>query len=91
MILFSENQHKLAAHFIILLAGEIGLDIVQFELDSKSEEIRAKIEKDFTSGILSGVNKTPSFFLNGSLLLSYDETYASLIDAIQLESEVKNH
>jgi protein-disulfide isomerase len=84
--LIFENQQKIAAHFIMLLAEGIGLDIAQFELDLQREEIRAKIERDFNSGVLSGVNRTPSFFLNGSLLLTYDETYESLLDAIQLES-----
>jgi protein-disulfide isomerase len=80
--LIFENQHKITAHFIMLLAEGIGLNITQFEQDLQSEEIRTKIEKDFNSGILSGAKKTPSFFLNGSLLLTYDETYESLLGAI---------
>ncbi len=82
-----ENQNKITAHFLLILAREIGLNVEQFELDLQSEEIRTKIEKDCNSGILSGVNKTPSFFLNGSQLLTYDETYESLLNAIQFESK----
>ena len=85
--LIFENQNKLTAHFIRSLAEKIGLNIAQFEQDSQSEEIRTKIEKDYDSGILSGVNKTPSFFVNGSLLLTYDETYESLLNAILFESK----
>jgi protein-disulfide isomerase len=83
-----ENQNKITAHFLIILAGEIGLDTAQFELDLQSEEIRTKIEEDFNSGILSGVNGTPSFFVNGSLLLTYDETYESLLNAINQQTTI---
>jgi protein-disulfide isomerase len=85
--LIFENQNKLTAHFMAELAREIGLNIMQFELDSQKEDIRTKIERDFDSGVLSGVNQTPSFFLNGYLLLTYDETYESLTDAILIESK----
>jgi protein-disulfide isomerase len=80
--LIFQNQHKLTAHFMMLMAEEIGADVAQFEADSQSVEIREKIERDFNGGILSGVNKTPSFFVNGVLLRSYDESYQSLLDAI---------
>jgi len=73
------------------LAKDLGLDLPQFAKDSKSEEVKSKIEKDFESGIRSGVNGTPTFFLNGSPVLTYDETYESLLDAVQLESEMKQH
>jgi protein-disulfide isomerase len=83
-----ENQNKISAHFLMLLAEEIGLNTVQLERDLQSEEIRSKIEKDLVSGIHSGVNRTPSFFLNGSLLLTYDETYESLLNAVLEETKV---
>ena len=65
------------------------LDLAKFAADLKSEVIRKKIETDFESGIRSGVNGTPTFFLNSYRILTYDETYESLLDAIQLESEMK--
>jgi protein-disulfide isomerase len=77
-----ENQHKLAAHFMMLLAEEIGLDIAQFEQDLQQEEIRAKIENDFNGAVLSGANRTPSFFLNGYLLSIQDDGYESLLNAV---------
>jgi len=48
-----------------------------------------KLEADFESGIRSGVNGTPAFFLNGTRLLTYNETYESLADAVQYELEMK--
>jgi protein-disulfide isomerase len=62
----------------------------QFKLDSKSEELQKKIESDFDSGVRSGVNGTPSFFLNSVKLLTYDETYKSLLDAVQSESKMNS-
>jgi protein-disulfide isomerase len=89
--LIFENQEKLSDNFLLSLAKSIRLDLAQFVKDSKSKEIESKIEKDFESGIRSGVNGTPTFFLNGSTVLTYDETYESLFDAVQLELEMKQH
>ena len=86
--LIFENQNKLSKDYLLSLADDMGLDLAQFAIDSKSEAILSKIERDFDSGIRSGVNGTPTFFLNGSPVLTYDETYESLLDAILLESEM---
>jgi protein-disulfide isomerase len=72
--LIFENQNKLSKDYLLSLADDMGLDLAQFAIDSKSEAILSKIERDFDSGIRSGVNGTPTFFLNGSPVLTYDET-----------------
>jgi protein-disulfide isomerase len=82
-----EEQDKLNGHFLLWLAEDIGLDLELFANSEKSKEVGDKIEKDFESGIRSGVNGTPTFFLNGSPVFTYDETYESLLDAVQLESQ----
>ncbi len=87
--LIFENQDKLSAKFLMTLAEELDLDLEKFAADTTSTEVATKVEKDFESGIRSGVNGTPTFFLNGSRVLTYDETYESLLDAILLESEMK--
>ena len=87
--LIFENQDRLSEDYLLSLVEDMDLDLAQFAEDSKSEEILDKIERDFESGIRSGVNGTPTFFLNGSHVLTYDETYESLLDAIQLESEMR--
>ena len=79
--LIFENQDQLNCHYLVLLAEGMGLDLIQFKNDSMSKEIMNKIETDFDSGIHSGVNRTPTFFLNGHQLLAYDETYESLKNA----------
>jgi protein-disulfide isomerase len=60
-----ENQQQLNDDFLDSLAEKLELDMEQFEWDLNSEEISSKIENDFESGVRSGVNGTPSFFVNG--------------------------
>jgi protein-disulfide isomerase len=60
-----ENQTKLAEDDLINYANQIGLDINQFEKDVKEKTYLSKVENDFEGGIRSGVNSTPSFYVNG--------------------------
>lgn len=60
-----ENQKNLDAENIFLLAKKIGLDLEQFKNDIQQTSLTEKIKHDFSSGIRSGVNRTPSFFING--------------------------
>ena len=46
-------------------AGSLGLDTARFEDDLDNSEIKSKIQADVDSGIKSGVNATPTFFVNG--------------------------
>lgn len=60
-----EHQNHLDAAHLLSYAQELGLDITQFKSDLHKSSVVAKIEADFESGIRSGVNGTPSFFVNG--------------------------
>jgi protein-disulfide isomerase len=60
-----ENQQHLKDVDLIKYAAKIGLNIEQFEADFEKPEFLEKVEADFESGIRSGVNGTPSFFING--------------------------
>lgn len=61
-----ENQYRLNEDLFDELAETIGLDLERFRSDLKSESIKEKIENDFESGVRSGVNGTPSFYVNGT-------------------------
>jgi protein-disulfide isomerase len=61
-----ENQQQLNDDYLDSLAEKLGLDMEQFEWDLNSEEVTNKVEDDFESGVRSGVNGTPSFFINGT-------------------------
>ncbi|MDO9187075.1 MAG: thioredoxin domain-containing protein [Bacteroidia bacterium] len=60
-----QNQKHLESEDLLLYAIKIGLDPNQFENDMQNNALRAKVEADFESGVRSGVNRTPSFFING--------------------------
>ncbi|MCW3124907.1 MAG: DsbA family protein [Bacteroidetes bacterium] len=59
------------------------LDPKRMQADIADQAIIAKVEDDFESGVKSGVNGTPTFFLNGERLNSYDGSYESLKEAVE--------
>jgi len=61
-----ENQSSLNSRGLQKMAAAIGLDMEVFESDLQLEVLQAKVEADFESGVRSGVNGTPSFFINGN-------------------------
>ena len=64
-----EHQNDLHGNSFMHFAQQLGLDVTQFREDSENETIFQKVESDFESGIKSGVNGTPSLFING---IKYD-------------------
>lgn len=54
------NSHKST---FIAYATELGLDINTFENDMDRADIDDKITSHYQSGVASGVNSTPTFFL----------------------------
>ncbi len=59
-----ENQGYLNENFLMKLAEQLNLNIPQFEKDLQKIELAEKVDSDFESGVMSGVNGTPSFFVN---------------------------
>jgi protein-disulfide isomerase len=62
--LIYENQRQLDGDFLYRLANKIGLNRNQFEQDMQGETVQEKVNADFESGMRSGVNGTPTFFVN---------------------------
>ena len=60
-----ENQQALDLESLFLYAKTIGLDLERFKNDIQENTLTSKVEQDFESGVRSGVNGTPSFFING--------------------------
>jgi len=78
-----EHQQKLKGFDIFIdFAEKLQLNLQQFAEDVKSAHIIKKVESDFESGIRSGVNGTPTFFINGSIA-PYDGSYESLLRSIE--------
>ncbi|MDB5227128.1 MAG: DsbA family protein [Bacteroidota bacterium] len=60
-----ENQQELDGESLFVYADSIGLDVERFKKDIQNDALVAKVEQDFESGVRSGVNGTPSFYING--------------------------
>jgi protein-disulfide isomerase len=64
-----EHQDALEDRDLLAYAQAIGLDVARFVAERGAGNYVARVREDFTSGVRSGVNGTPSFFING---LRYD-------------------
>jgi protein-disulfide isomerase len=80
--LLFEEQALLKPEIIHSWGKRIGLDLKQFEDDIKESVVEKRIKEDRRSGIRSGVNGTPTFFING---IRYDGShdYDSLLAGLE--------
>jgi protein-disulfide isomerase len=60
-----EHQQALDDKNLEKYAGILGLGMVKFKNDFYKHVYASRVREDFLSGVRSGVNGTPSFFLNG--------------------------
>ena len=60
-----EHQKALEDDDLHQYAIDLGLTPEQFERDRTSPEVARRIERDQASGLRSGVQGTPTFFING--------------------------
>ena len=84
--LLFEQQTLLKPDLIPIWAKRMGLNLEKFAGDIKQGPVDKRIKEDRQSGIRSGVNGTPTFFINGT---RYDGSpdYASLLEALKSELE----
>jgi len=68
-----KNQDALEEEDLLGYADDLGLDIDRFRADCGSSTCRQKVHGDFRSGIRSGVNGTPTFFIDGE---RFDRSWA---------------
>lgn len=61
-----ENQEFLDLPNLINYAESLGLSASELQMAIKNEIFADKIKNDFMGGVRSGVNGTPSFFINGN-------------------------
>ncbi|HCO68676.1 MAG TPA: disulfide bond formation protein DsbA [Dysgonomonas sp.] len=78
-----ENQQALDDADLVKYAGEIGLDEEEFKSMFSDKKYEAKIEKELEGGLRSGVNGTPSFFINGK---KYEGEYSAKVMIEHLQS-----
>jgi len=76
------HQHSLEEPDLLQYASDLDLDTARFEQDLAAHTYMGRIREDFESGRLSGVQGTPTLFINGAL--HYDSwEYESLEPALQ--------
>src|SRR5688572_1487272 len=59
-----EHQDELADKDLREYALKVGLEIYQFNADLAGEKYAKRVRDDFRGGVRSGVNGTPTFFIN---------------------------
>jgi protein-disulfide isomerase len=58
------HQTQLAPEDLLRYAQQIGLDLTRFEQDLVGHVYGPRVQEDLAGGMRSGVNGTPSFFIN---------------------------
>ena len=79
-----ENQERLGLPLFFALAGTLGLSEAELRDALANGTFAPKVRDDFLGGVRSGVNGTPTFFINGR---RHDGSYAfdELSAAIETE------
>jgi len=77
-----ENQRHLEDEDLRTYAEQLGLDVERFASELAEHAHAARVREDFMSGVRSGVNGTPTFYING---LRHDDSYEleTLLDALE--------
>jgi protein-disulfide isomerase len=67
-----ENQKRLRDEDLHGYAERLGLDVESFDRDLADHVHAARVHEDFIGGVRSGVNGTPTFYINGA---RHDDSY----------------
>jgi protein-disulfide isomerase len=59
-----EHQQALEDKYLKKYADNLGLNLAKFNIDMSSHVHAGRIREDFLSGVRSGVNGTPTFYIN---------------------------
>ena len=78
------NQQKLTATDLVETAGTLSMDKDKFKTCLDSARFRTEVQKDFADGQKYGVTGTPTFFINGVMIVGARDV-ASFSDIIDRE------
>jgi protein-disulfide isomerase len=83
--LLYENQRHLEATDLVGYAERLGLDVDRFQRELSEHVHAARVHEDFMSGVRSGVNGTPTFYVDG---VRYEGSYEAdaLLDVLRQAS-----
>ena len=79
-----ENQEQLGGALYLKLAQQLGLSPQDLRAAVEKREYLPRVKEDFTGGVRSGVNGTPTFFINGKrhdASFEYEDLVAAIEDA----------
>lgn len=81
-----ENQGALDFDDLVVYATNLGLDVKRYATELEGRSYLPRVKEDFSSGVRSGVNGTPTFFINGT---RFDGRWdnGALIDALEAALE----
>ena len=70
--LLYENQKRLGDRDLLGYADQLGLDVDRFQRELADHVHAERVHEDFMSGVRSGVNGTPTFYIDG---VRHDDSY----------------
>jgi len=84
--LLYENQQRLGDEDLRSYAEQLGLEVEPFDQELAEHVHAPRVHEDFMSGVRSGVNGTPTFYINGS---RHDDSYdaETLLAALERAAE----
>jgi protein-disulfide isomerase len=82
------HQRALSLPDLLEYAREIGADSEKVARELEAGLYRKKVRDDFRNGIRSGVNGTPTFFING---IRYDGNWSDTGEFLQALNEAATH
>jgi protein-disulfide isomerase len=68
-LLYDSQSSGYGDEKLMALAKETGLDTQEFENDYENASYEPSVRADFQKGLDLGVNGTPTFFINGKMLV----------------------
>ena len=71
------------------LAGEAGLDVEEFQKDLRSVRLEQAVARDFQEGQEQGVSGTPTFVVNGRVIVGFQppEVFEQVVEEARAEAE----
>jgi protein-disulfide isomerase len=84
-----QHQRALSDRYLHEYASRIGMDPARFGQELADHTHAGRVREDFLSGVRSGVNGTPTFFING---LRHDDAwdFETLLRALEAAAGVRS-
>ena len=85
------HQDALATTDLVRYAAELGIDPESFGRALASHAFSTRVREDFVSGVRSGVNGTPTFFIGGTRYDGPSDFHSLLVVLDQVARQIAAH